>query len=125
MDLMDGEEADRVVFSEYHAMGSKAAAYMIRKGPHKLIHHVDYPPQLFNLADDPEELHDLAGDPAFRAVIDDLEAELLRICDPLAIDQRAKRDQAERMAAAGGREAVIARGDLGFSVPPGVKPMFD
>ena len=125
MDLMNGEDADRTVFSEYHAMGSRVAVYMIRKGPFKLIHHVGYPPQLFDLAEDPEELHDLAGDPAFRPVIDDLEAELFRICDPDQIDKRAKGDQAVRMEAAGGREAVIARGDLGFSVPPGVKPMFD
>ncbi len=45
--------------------------------------------------------------------------------DPVAVDARAKARQAELPAANGGREAVIARGDLGFSVPPGVAPTFD
>ena len=106
-------------------MYEEAAAYMIRKGTHKLIYHVDYPLQLFDLAADPEELNDLADDPGVKPVIDELVTALFRICDPTGIDRRAKCDQAAMMAAAGGREAVIARGDLGFSVPPGIDPMFD
>ena len=47
------------------------------------------------------------------------------LLDPEEVDARAKRRQAALLAANGGREAVIARGDLGFSVPPGVAPMFD
>jgi choline-sulfatase len=118
-------ERDRAVFSEYHGMGSKTAAYMIRKGAHKLVYYTDYPPQLFDLSSDPEELVDLAAQANARPILDDLMAELLKICDPVAGDREAKRRQSELLAASGGRAAVIARGDLGFSVPPGVKPQFD
>ena len=47
------------------------------------------------------------------------------LLDPVEVDASAKRRQASLLAANGGREAVVARGDLGFSVPPGVAPMFD
>lgn len=124
MELMDSEDPDRVVFSEYHGMGSKTAAYMIRKGPWKLIHYADYPPQLFNLSEDPEEVDDLAGDTSAQPVLQDLTAELLKICDPLEVDRRAKAEQTWLLEASGGKPAVIARGDLGFSVPPGVEPDF-
>ena len=35
------------------------------------------------------------------------------------IDARVKRRQAELLAENGGRDAVIKRGDLGFTPPPG------
>jgi len=46
----------------------------------------------------------------------------MEICDPVAA--AAKRRQAEQLVVHGGREAVIARGDLGFSPPPGVAADF-
>ncbi|MEZ5842399.1 MAG: sulfatase-like hydrolase/transferase [Hyphomicrobiaceae bacterium] len=118
-------DRDRTVFSEYHGMGSRTAAFMIRKGAHKLVYYVGYPPQLFDLEEDPDELNDLAGNANARTILDDLVAELRRICDPEAVDREAKARQAELLAASGGKEAVIRRGDLGFSVPPGFKPQFD
>jgi choline-sulfatase len=114
----------RVVFSEYHGMGSKTAAYMIRKGPYKLVYYADYPPQLFDLAGDPEELNDIAGQADVRPVLDQLTTELFRICDPKAVNQQAKRDQHRRLAEAGGKAFAIRRGDLGFSPPPGIRPDF-
>lgn len=123
--IIEGEDSERAVFSEYHAMGSKTAAYMIRKGPHKLVHYVGYEPQLFDLGEDPEELNDLAGDANAQPILEDLTAELAAILDPVAVDKQAKTDQAELMEASGGREAVIERGDLGFSPPPGVAPEFN
>jgi choline-sulfatase len=119
------EDPGRAVFSEYHGMGSKTAAYMIRKGRHKLVYYVDYPPQLFDLEDDPEELNDLAGDANAQPILAELTEELRKVCDPEALDRAAKAKQADRLERAGGREAAIARGDLGFSVPPGVTPQFD
>lgn len=123
--IIAGEDADRAVFSEYHAMGSKTAAYMIRKGPYKLVHYVGYEPQLFDLGEDPEELNDLAKDANAQPILEDLTAELSAILDPVAVDRQAKVDQAKLMEASGGREAVIERGDLGFSPPPGVAPEFN
>ena len=50
---------------------------------------------------------------------------LLEFCDPLKVDERAKRRQAELLAKFGGREAALARGDLGFTPAPGTKPEVD
>ena len=123
--LIDGADAERTVFSEYHGMGSKTAAYMIRKGAYKLVHYVDYAPQLFDLSEDPEELNDLSQNANARPILEDLTAELYKICDPEEIDRRAKADQVRLLTDSGGKPAVIARGDLGFSVPPGVEPDFN
>ncbi len=125
MKLIDGGEPDRVVFSEYHGMGSKTAAYMVRKGHYKLVAYAAYPPQLFDLAEDPDELNDLAADENARPILEELTGELKKICDPQATDTEAKADQQKLMELRGGRDAVIEWGDLGFSVPPGVKPQFD
>jgi len=54
-----------------------------------------------------------------------LMAELSKICDPVLVDQSAKSTQARMVDENGGKPAIIERGDLGFSVPPGVAPMFD
>lgn len=123
--LISGEDKSRAVFSEYHGMGSKQAAYMIRKGDYKLISYPSYPPQLFDLADDPDELNDIAGDANAQPILEELTAELEKVCNPAATDASAKAAQKILLEKSGGRDAVIARGDLGFSVPPGVKPEFD
>lgn len=124
-DLANGSAPERTILSEYHAMGSTTGAFMIRNGKYKLVYYAKYEPQLFDLETDPEELTDLAGDPAFAAVLAECETKLKMICDPQEVDARAKARQAAQLEANGGREAVIARGDLGFSVPPGVAPNFD
>lgn len=121
----NGSARERVAFSEYHGMGSSTAAFMVRRGRYKYIHYAAYPAQLFDLEADPEELHDLAGDPAHAAVVKEYRALLQSICDPDETDRRAKRRQAEQLARYGGREKVIARGDLGFSPPPGIAADFN
>ncbi|WP_373086592.1 sulfatase-like hydrolase/transferase [Sneathiella sp.] len=125
LDVLAGNHPNLAVFSEYHAMCSKSASFMIRKGIYKLVYYIDYEPQLFDIAADPEELKNLAGLPEFTDIQKDLTDELFKICDPHEVDRKAKADQVAMLAACGGKEAVIARGDLGFSVPPGVEPMFD
>ncbi len=124
-DLINAEAPDKVAFSEYHGMGSKTSAYMVRKGPHKLVYYADYPAQYFNLDEDPEEIDDRIDDPAAQTAIEEMKAELFAICDPHETDRRAKADQIVKIAENGGKKAIIERGDLGFSVPPGVEPMFD
>lgn len=115
---------NRTVFSEYHGMGSTTAAFMIRRGRYKYVHYVGYPPQLFDLSEDPEELRDLGADVKFSAEIAALDAELRSICDPEDVNRRAKERQAELLALNGGREAVIARGDIGFTPTPAPPPDF-
>ena len=123
--LAKGFAPERSVLSEYHGMGSTTGAFMIRHGRYKYVHYVAYPPQLFDLESDPEELHDLGADPRFASVIEECRRKLLAICDPVEVDKRAKARQRELLIANGGRDAVIARGDLGFSPPPGVQPVFE
>ncbi len=117
--LARGEVPDRNVLSEYHGMGSTTGAFMIRHGKYKYVHYAAYAPQLFDLESDPEELRDLAQDPAHAKALAACRERLYAICDPAEVDARAKARQAELLAQNGGREAVIKRGDLGFSPPPG------
>ncbi len=124
LELAEGGQPDRSVLSEYHGMGSTTGAFMIRHGNYKYVHYVAYRPQLFDLEADPEELRDLAADPAYSAVLAECRARLYRICDPAEVDARAKRRQAELLEQNGGREAVIKRGDLGFTPPPGYPVVF-
>lgn len=123
--IANGEVSERAVLSEYHGMGSRTGAFAVRKGRYKYVHYVAYEPQLFDLVADPHETADLATDPKFANVRREYEAILRGMLDPEAVDQRAKRRQAEQLEKHGGAEAVIARGDLGFSPPPGVKADFD
>jgi choline-sulfatase len=122
--LAQGEQPDRTVLSEYHGMGSTTGAFAIRYGQFKYVHYVKYAPQLFDLANDPEEATDLAADPKYASVRNSCEARLRAMLSPEDIDARAKKRQAEQLERYGGRQAVIARGDLGFSPPPGVRAEF-
>ncbi|WP_240790951.1 sulfatase-like hydrolase/transferase [Roseomonas sp. AR75] len=123
-DVAAGAKVGRSVVSEYHASGSREAAYMLRDGRWKYVRYVTYPAQLFDLEEDPEELRDRAGDPAFAEVQARLDAKLRDAIgeDVGVLDAAAKARQAEILAANGGREAVMARGDLPYSPPPGVRP---
>jgi choline-sulfatase len=124
-DIVRGTAPRRTVMSEYHASGAATGAFMIRKGQFKYIYYVGMPPQLFDLDADPQEARDLAQEAGYGGVLKDCEAALRRIVDPEAADRQAFSDQAERLAAAGGREAVLSRGAFGFSPVPGVKPVYD
>jgi choline-sulfatase len=119
--IADGAQPTRPIVSEYHAIGSVAGAFMLRFGRWKYCHYVAYRPQLFDLAADPEELTDLAGDPRCRETVAEGERRLRAILDPEAIDARAKQRQRALLAEYGGREAALARGDLGFTPAPGTE----
>ena len=106
------ESRDRTVFSEYHAIGSPSAYYMLRDRRYKYIYHVAGAAQLFDLAADPDEVDDLARQPDERArrLLGEFEAKLREILDPEAVDRRAKADQQRKIESLGGREAVVKRG---------------
>ena len=118
------EEGERTVFSEYHAVGSRHAIFMLRNRRYKYVHYVGDRPQLFDLERDPEERHDLADAPDHLHVLRALEAELRVLLDPEATDARAKADQRAKIEAFGGRDAVIARGTFDNSPVPGEEPAF-
>ena len=113
----------RTVVSEYHASSSKSGEYMIRNGKWKYVYFVQYPdrPELFDLESDPEELRDLGTDKAHRSVREECHQKLLAMLNPEEVDRKAKRRQAELVAANGGREAVLRRGSFAYSPPPGFK----
>jgi len=119
-----GVDSGRVAFSEYHGMGSVTGTFMVRSGRWKYIHSVAYQPLLFDLEADPEELSNRAADPDCVEALNACHAVLRGICDPVAVDAAAKRRQAEQLERHGGRQAVIKRGDLGFSPPPGTAASF-
>lgn len=119
LEIARGLEPPRTVLSEYHGMGSTTGAFMVRVGKYKYVHYAKYPPQLFDLERDPDETTDLAGDPAHAAAVAECRARLEAICDPAEVDRRAKARQAELLEENGGRDAVIRRGDLGFTPAPG------
>lgn len=124
IDLAQGATPERTVISEYHGMGSTTAAYMIRLGKYKYVHYCKYAPQLFDLEKDPDEIHDLAADPSMATILEQCRQRLYSLLDPDEVDQRARARQAVLLEKAGGREAVIARGDLGFTPAPGVAADF-
>jgi choline-sulfatase len=119
LEIAKGAKPKRIVLSEYHGMGSTTGAFAVRVGKWKYVHYAKYEPQLFDLDKDPDETRDLASDPAHAAVLAECRAALYSVCDPVEVDRRAKARQAELLAKNGGREAVIARGDLGFTPAPG------
>jgi choline-sulfatase len=120
--VAQGATPTRPVISEYHAIGSTAGAFMLRFRHWKYCHYVAHPPQLFDLASDPEELIDRAGDPGAADVLAEGERLLRATLDPAEVDARAKRRQQHLLASFGGREAALARGDLGFTPAPGTAP---
>ncbi len=122
--LAQGLEADRTVFSEYHAVGARNAVYMLRSPEYKYIYYVNDPPQLFHLETDPEESTDLSASPDHRPVLRDFEKQLRTILDPEAVDARAKADQNAKIQAFGGGDAVRTRGAFDNSPVPGEAPAF-
>lgn len=124
-DLASGDEPDRNVLVEYHGMGSTSGAFMIRHGRYKYVYYARYDCQLFDLENDPEELVDRGTDPDYQDIVRECHERLMLICDPDAVDAKARERQAVQLAENGGRDAVIARGDLGFTPAPGAVIAFD
>ncbi|HLH74990.1 MAG TPA: sulfatase-like hydrolase/transferase [Chloroflexota bacterium] len=104
----------RTIFSEYHAVASEHAFFMVRVDNHKYVYYVGSRPQLFDLQADPNELTDLAMDPRYADVLERCDRELRKICDPEEVDRRARADQKRLVDAHGGRQAVLAKG---FQIP--------
>lgn len=122
--IAQGQSLDRPAFSEYHAVGSTSASYMLREGRYKYVHYVGYPPQLFDLESDPQEINDLAASPNHKSVLDEFESKLRELLDPEAVDARAKADQQALLERYGGREKVLERGTFINSPVPGETPVF-
>lgn len=91
-------DPDRTVFSEYHAHGVSRGMFMLRRGQYKYVYYPDNPDQLFDLETDPTEINNLATDPEHEQLRAEFEANLRELVDPDAVDERARHDQANRLA---------------------------
>jgi choline-sulfatase len=112
--------------SEYHAAASPVGAFMLRKGKYKYVYFAEgYSPQLFNIDEDQYEENDLALDVSYKSILDNFHNELKKICDPEDVNARAKKEQQEKIEKHGGIEAIMGRGDFGYSPAPGQNPKFD
>jgi choline-sulfatase len=81
-------DSNRAVFCEYQDGGTRASAFMIRKGRWKLLYHCAAPHLLFDLEKDPNELTNLYKER--RDVAEDLKKELRKICSPEDENRRAE-----------------------------------
>ena len=94
-------------------MFPRAATFAVRQGDWKLIETMGSEPLLFNLAEDPVEMHDLAGAGGVAAAaLDRLRQGLHGLCDPHAVDGRARRDQRariEQLAASGRLQQELSK----------------
>lgn len=114
--LLGPLDAGRAAFSEYHAIGADSAAFMLRMGRWKYHHYVGYAPELFDLDTDPGERDDLSA--SRPDVVSEFDAALRAICNPEAVDRRAKADQAALVERFGGREKALATGTPGATPAP-------
>jgi choline-sulfatase len=122
--LAAGQQLDRPILSEYHAVGSTSGSFMLRHGKYKYIHYVGQSPQLFDLETDPDELNDLSSDNQFRDALAECESVLRGIVDPELVDSKAKADQQALVDQHGGTEAILKRGTFTNSPVPGEVPTF-
>ncbi len=115
LDIAAGETPERTVLSEYHDGGAVTGMFMIRHANWKYIHYPGYAPQLFDLGADPHELDDLGTSCAHAAIRERCEAALRSVLDPERVNAQALAEQAAKVAALGGAEAILAAGDFGDS----------
>lgn len=122
LSLLGTRDPARTVLSQYHAVGSASAAFMLADARWKYHHYVGYPPELFDLRFDPEETHDLAGHADHAAVCDRFEAALqehLGGRTPEVVDRRAKDDQNALAERFGGRAKALKTGTPAATPVPG------
>jgi choline-sulfatase len=112
------DDDQRIGFSEYHAVGSPSAAYMLRQGRWAYHHYVGFAPELFDVVADPDQHHDLAADPAHADTLRRMAAQLREMLDPDAQDRQAKADQNALVARFGGREQALRTGPQGATPVP-------
>jgi len=118
----DNNDEDRTVLSEYHAVGSRHAAYMLRNKKYKYVHYIEYAPELFDMEQDPYEESDLAGLPEYSEIIQAFETQLREMLDPESVDAKARAAQEAMIAKHGGKEACLSGGPQGATPVPDIIP---
>jgi choline-sulfatase len=105
--LLAPPDPKRVVLSEYHDGGAPVGLTMMRWDKWKYVHYAEgHPCQLFDLENDPEERVNQA---LIRPdIASEARSKLYAMMDPEEVNDRAHKDQLARVAALGGRDAVLA-----------------
>lgn len=106
-------DPDRVAFSEYHGHGTRASAFMVRKGRWKYIHYSAAPNQLFDMKKDPEELNNVADE--YPNIAEDMERELHAICSPEKENTRAEQYIEKELAALEKMDMRVGPGGIATS----------
>jgi choline-sulfatase len=109
----------RTILAQQHCAGAATGTYGLSDGRWKYICAVDGPELLFDLAADPGETRNLAGDPAQAETLAGMRRQLRARLDPEAVEAACKASQARRLAAAGGRAAVLGRPLSAYTPAPG------
>ena len=109
--------ADEVMI-EFTAEGTFAPAMILRQGAFKYIYCETDPGMMFDLENDPDELKNLCGDPAFAAKAIEMQAEILRRWDPVALKKDIIASQQRRHFV----QRVLMKGT---SKPWDYQPAFD
>ncbi|MBS7807288.1 sulfatase-like hydrolase/transferase [Variovorax sp. PCZ-1] len=115
------DDPQRIGFSEYHAVGSPSAAYMLRQGDWAYHYYVGYEPELFDLRSDPGQTTNIAQQSQHATALALFEAKLRQLLDPEGIDKTAKADQDQLIARFGGRDAALKIGAPGASPVPAAR----
>ncbi len=84
-------------FAEYLAHGVDRPMAMLRQGRYKLNYSLDDPPELYDLKNDPNEFNNLGEHAGYQTVVEDLQARLLGFWDPVALNEKVRRSQRERL----------------------------
>ena len=121
--LMQQENHERSVFSEYHAVGTPHAYYMLRDLRYKYVHYVNAPPQLFDMQNDPWSCMTSRNCRSIGQCWLSGSASCGH-CWILRQLTRKRADQRTRIEAFGGEAAVRARGTFTNSPVPGEAPGF-
>jgi len=122
LQMLGHSDQQRVVLSQYHAVGSPTGGFMIADARWKYHYYVDYSPELFDLRFDPEETNNLAGDPSHVDIEQQMHTALVRELGgktPEQIDRLAKDDQNALVEKFGGREQALVSGTPAATPVPG------
>ena len=114
--LANLEMPERAIVSEYHDGGVTRGFFMLRHNQWKLVYYAGHESQLFDMENDPLENEDLAQSESHRHILEECVAKLYEILDPEAVDENARKDQAEVIASLGGRDAILNMEGMHFFV---------
>lgn len=114
---IQGEEQDRIAYSESHTNGVYEPCFMARQGRYKYIFIRNEKHQLFDLENDPGEWHNLCGDPNYATIENELRSRILETFDPDEVEQALMVSLMNRAVVKQANEANLLHWDY--------TPMFD